>query len=124
MNRTIAMLVLIASVLLGLGWGVRQYGNTRVGAQELSTVKGAVQEAVAARDSAVAVDVSQAKENAAKAQQVRSVLIPARKKNAAIQAEVQVVCADAVGDAERIRLLNDAIRSTNRVIATSGIMPE
>lgn len=120
MNKTIAMLILIAAVLLGLGWGVRQYGNTRVGAQELSTVKEAVQEAVAARDSAVAVDVSQAKENAAKAQQVRSVLTPARKKNA----EVQVVCADAVGDAERIRLLNDAIRSTNRVIATSGIMPE
>lgn len=46
MNRTIAMLVLIASVLLGLGWGVRQYGNTRAGAQELGSVKEAVQAAL------------------------------------------------------------------------------
>lgn len=120
MNKTIAMLILIAAVLLGLGWGVRQYGNSRVAAQEISTVKEAVQEAVAARDAAVAVDVSQAKENAAAAQKVRSVLIPARKKNAAIQ----VVCADAVGDAERVRLLNIAITEANRVIATTGELSE
>lgn len=118
--KALGILALVVTVALVVVFGVRQYGNSRVVAQELSTVKEAVQEAVAARDSAVAVDVSQAKENAAAAQKVRSVLIPARKKNA----EVQVVCADAVGDAERIRLLNDAIRSTNRVIATSGIMPE
>ena len=30
-------------------WGIRQYGNSRVAAQELGTVKEAVQEAVAAR---------------------------------------------------------------------------
>lgn len=120
MTRVYAMLVMVCTMIMLAVFGVRQYGNARVTAQELGTVKEAVQEAVAARDSAVAVDVSQAKETATKAQQVRSVLAPARKKNA----EVQVKRVDAVGDAERIRLLNDAIRSTNRVIATSGILPE
>lgn len=120
MNKTIAMLILIAAVLLGLGWGVRQYGNSRLVSQEVSTVKKAVSEAVAARYSAVAVDVSQTKENAVQAQKVRAVLIKARKKNA----EVPQSGCDAVGDAERARLLNLAITEANRVVATTGILPE
>lgn len=120
MNKTIAMLVLIAAVLLGLGWGVRQYGNSRETAQELSTVKEAVSEAVAARKDAGLVDVSQAKENAVQAQKVRVVLTQARKKNA----EVPKSDCDAVGDAERIRLLNIAIGETNRVIAATSELSE
>lgn len=103
-----------------LFWGIQQYGDSRVSAQELSTVKEAVSEAVAARESAVAVDVSQAKENAAQAQKVRVVLTQARKKNA----EVPKSACDAVGDAERVRLLNISIAETNRVVAASGVLPE
>lgn len=118
------MLVLIAAVLLGLGWGVRQYGNSRETAQELSTVKEAVSEAVAARKDAGLVDVSQAKENAVQAQKVRVVLTQARKKNAAVRTEVPKSDCDAVGDAERIRLLNIAIGETNRVIAATSELSE
>ena len=120
MNKTIAMLILIAAVLLGLGWGVRQYGNSRVAAQEISTVKEAVQEAVAARDSAVAVDVQQSQEIAVQGRRVRSVLTSMKKE---IQ-DVPHPCADAVGDAERVRLLNIAITEANRVIATTGELSE
>lgn len=124
MNKTIAMLILIAAVLLGLGWGVRQYGNSRETAQELSTVKEAVSEAVAARESAVAVDVYQAKESAVQAQKVRVVLTQARKKNAAVKSEVPKSGCDAVGDAERVRLLNLAIVEANAVVAAPGVLPE
>lgn len=120
MNKTIAMLILIAAVLLGLGWGVRQYGNSRETAQELSTVKEAVSEAVAARKDAVLIDASQAKANAVQAQRVRSVLAPVKKE----MQSVPNPCADAVGDAERVRLLNRAITETNRVIATTSELSE
>ena len=124
MNKTIAMLILIAAVLLGLGWGVRQYGNSRVAAQEISTVKEAVQEAVAARDSAVAVDVQQSQEIAVQARRVRSVLAPVKKEIQYVPNPCKDSSADAVGDAERVRLLNLAITETNRVIATTGELSE
>jgi hypothetical protein len=110
----------VAIVALILVLGIRQYGNARVAAQELGSVKEAVQEAVAARESAVKVDVYQSAENAAKGREIRAVLAPVRKKNN----EIPKSDCDAVGDAERIRLLNLAIAEANRVIATSGKLPE
>jgi len=113
----VAGVLIVAVVLM---FGIKQYGNARVAAQELSTVKETVQEAVTAREDAVLVDVSQMKENAAAARKVRSVLIKVRKEIK----DVPSPCVDAVGDVERIRLLNLAISETNRVIATSGELPE
>ena len=120
MNRTIAALILVVVVLLGLGWGIRQYGNSREAAQELSTVKEVIQEAVAESKAAVAVDVLQSQENAASAQRVRAVLIQKRKE----MQDVPNPCADAVGDAERTRLLNRAIGEANAVIATTAELHE
>lgn len=120
LQKAMATLAVIATMAVVAVWGVRQYGNSRVAAQELGTVKQAVSEAVAARESAVAVDVSQAKENAVQARKVRVLVAQARKKNA----EVPKSDCDAVGDAERVRLLNLAIVEANRVISTSGVLPE
>lgn len=118
--KALGILALVVTVALVVVFGVRQYGNSRVAAQELSTVKEAVQEAVAARDSAVAVDVQQSQEIAVQGRRVRSVLARMKKE---IQ-DVPHPCADAVGDAERVRLLNIAITEANRVIATTGELSE
>ena len=64
--------MLIVAVLLG--FGVRQYGNSRVAAQELSNTQEAISEAVQARAKAGKVDAQQAKTNAAKRESVRLVL--------------------------------------------------
>ena len=124
MNKTIAMLILIAAVLLGLGWGVRQYGNSRAAAQEIGTVKEAVQGAVAARDSAVVVDVQQSQESAVQGRRVRSVLAPVKKEIQYVPNPCKDSGADAVGDAERVRLLNLAITEANRVVATTSELSE
>lgn len=113
MNKTIALVVLIVAVLLG--FGVRQYGNSRVAAQELSNTQEAISEAVQARAKAGKVDAQQAKTNAAKRESVRLVL---KEKQDALPEVV-----DCVGDVERIRLLNDAIREVNRIITAPGELP-
>lgn len=117
LNRLLAYAVALAAILAVLAFGVRQYGNSRVAAQELGTVKEAVQGAVRERKAAVKVDALQAKDNAAKRDAVRLVVRKA-------QDESKEIPRDCTGDAERIRLLNDAIRRVNAVLATTGNMPE
>ena len=121
MNKTITV-VLVVAILLGLGFGVRQYGNSRVIAQELSNTQEAVSEAVAARTAAGKVDVQQAHENTAKRESVRLVL--ERNRNATKVVHGAIGAPDCVGDAERIRLLNESIRAVNAVIAAPGVLPE
>lgn len=123
LNRLVALAVALVAVLAVLVFGIRMYGNSRATAQELGTVQEAVQEAVQARSEAGKVDVQQAQENRTKRESVRLVL--ERKRNA-IQAVPDCV-GDAVGDAERIRLLNESIRAVNAeiaVIAAPGVLPE
>jgi hypothetical protein len=114
------MLGIAGAVLLGLMWGVRQYGNARVATGDLVAVTQAVQGAVVEREVAVKVDVRQAKENRTSRDAVRSAVIRARKQNE----EIPKLGLDAVGDAERIRVLNVAIDKANEVVASTGILPE
>ena len=133
LNRLVALAVALLAVLAVLVFGIRMYGNSRVSAQELSTVQEAVQEAVQARAEAGKVDVQQAQENRTKRESVRLVLERAKgvvqEKRNAVQAipGVPDCVGDAVGDAERIRLLNESIRAVNAitaVIAAPGVLPE
>lgn len=122
LNRLVVLAVALLAVLAVLVFGVRMYGNSRVTAQELSTVQEAVQEAVQARSEAGKVDVQQAQENRTKRESVRLVVQEKRNAVQAVQA-IQGV-PDCVGDAERIRLLNESIRAVNAVIAAPGVLPE
>jgi len=123
LQKAIAYLVLIVT-LLGLGYlGIRQYGNARVSAQELGTVKQAVSEAVAERKAALAVDVSQAKQNSVVRDSVRAVLVQARKKDAETLVKNPVLPDCDAGDAGRLRLLNDAIGEVNRNVQRAGELP-
>lgn len=116
LNRLVALAVAVLTVLAVLVFGIRMYGNSRATAQELSTVQEAVQEAVQARAEAGKVDVQQAQENRTKRESVRLVL--ERKRDEIPESP------DCVGDAERIRLLNESIRAVNAVIAAPGVLPE
>lgn len=116
LNRLVALAVALLAVLAVLVFGIRMYGNSRVSAQELSTVQEAVQEAVQARSKAGKVDVQQAQENRTKRESVRLVL--ERKRDAIPKSP------DCVGDVERTRLLNESIRAVNAVIAAPGVLPE
>ncbi len=117
LNRLYAYAVALVLILGIVIFGVRQYGDSRVAAQELSTLQKASQEAQEGREAAVKVDALQATQGAAKRDAVRAVL--KRKQNELVQKELP----DCVGDAERIRLLNDAIGEVNRS-TTSGLLPE
>ena len=122
LNKVVLILagVLILAVLSFLG--VQAYGDKRAAQSELSGVKEAVSEAVAARTAAGKVDVQQAHENTAKRESVRLVL--ERNRNATKVVHGAIGAPDCVGDAERIRLLNESIRAVNAVIAAPGVLPE
>jgi len=113
----LCVLAVFLAVFLGLGWGVRQYGNSRVAAQELGSVKGAVQEAVQARASAVKADVKTANVKAVVAQDMRLVGISARKEMNAVFVS-ETIARDCVGPVH-YSVLNSAISEGNRAIEST-----
>lgn len=110
--------IVILCVALGLAWGVRQYGNSRVAAQELGTAKEVISEAVAERKDALDVDVRQAKQSAKARDSVRLAVTQARKQDAQVQ-----VGADCPSDANRLRVLNDAISKVNADVQRASELP-
>ena len=120
LQRLYIMLAVMAIVVLVAALGIRQYGNARVSAQELGVVKEAVSEAVVARTAAGKVDAKQAKEIVTKRDAVRRVIQKGRDE----VKDIESTGCDAVGDAERIRLLNLRIVEVNRIITSSGELPK
>lgn len=114
--------IVILCVALGLAWGVRQYGNSRVAAQELGTVKEVISEAVAERKDALDVDVRQAKQSAKARDSVRLVVTQARKQDAQVQVGIKPG-ADCPSDADRLRVLNDAISKVNADVQRASELP-
>lgn len=115
-TRWVALAVLLLALLVGAGWGVRQYGNSRVAAQELSTVKEAVSEAVAEQKAAVKVDVAQAEQRRALRDSVQS---PGIRKEKDEQDRLQ-----SLDPAVRLSVLNDRIARANAAIAAAGVLPD
>lgn len=115
--KQLLAILCVLGVFLGLGWGVYQYGNSQVAAQELGSVKGAVQEAVQARASAVKVDVRTANVKAVVAQDMRLVGITARKEMNAVFASEALPrdCAEPVD----YSVLNRVISAGNRAIEST-----
>ena len=115
--KQLLAILCVLGVFLGLGWGVRQYGNSRVAAQELGSVKEAVQEAVQARSSAVKADVKTANVKAVVAQDMRLVGITARKEMNAVFASEAIHrdCAEPV----HYSVLNRVISAGNRAIEST-----
>ncbi len=116
--KPLAVIVGVLAVLLGLGWGVRQYGNSRVAAQEIGTLKEVAQEAVQAHEAAVKVDVAQAKTIAVVRQRVRSVADSGRSADAQIR-DSSRDCRDV----DRLRVFNDAIDGANAVAERAAELP-
>lgn len=115
--KELTAILCVLAVFLGLGWGVHQYGNSRVAAQELGGVKEAVQEAVQARSSAVKADVKTANVNAVVAQDMRLVGITARKEMNAVFVS-ETISRDCVGPVH-YSVLNSVISEGNRAIEST-----
>lgn len=114
--RWVALAVLLLALLVGAGWGIRQYGNSRVAAQELSTVKEAVSEAVAEQKAAVKVDVAQAAQRRSLSDSVAS---PGIRKEKDEQDRLQ-----SLDPAVRLGVLNDRVARANAAVASAGILPD
>lgn len=115
-TRWVALVVLLLALIVGAGWGVRQYGNSRVAAQELSTVKEAVSEAVAEQKAAVKVDVAQAAQRRSLSDSVAS---PGIRKEKDEQDRLQ-----SLDPVVRLGVLNDRVARANAAIASAGILPD
>lgn len=123
LNRLWLYLIALALVLAIVVFGVRQYGKARVAQVQYEAVAEAVSGAVAERKEALGTDVAQAKQSAAVRDSVRSVLVQARKKNAKVPSPGAVLPDCSAGDAERLRVLNDAIAEVNRNVQRAGELP-
>ena len=115
--KELTAILCVLAVFLGLGWGVHQYGNSRVAAQELGSVKEAVQGAVQARASAVKADVKTANAKAVVAQDMRLVGITARKEMNAVFVS-ETISRDCVGPVH-YSVLNSVISEGNRAIEST-----
>ena len=120
LNKVVLILAVLVIVAVLSFLGVQAYGDKRVAQSELSGVKEAVSEAVAARTEAGKVDAKQAREIVTKRDAVRRTIQRGRDESKAVPIE----CVDVVGDSERIRLLNLQIAAVNTVIAESGELPD
>ncbi len=118
LTNVLAKAIVLVLVLGALIWGVRQYGNSRVAAQEIGTLKEVAQEAVQAREAAVKVDVAQAKTIAVVRQRVRSVADSGRSADAQIR-DSSRDCRDV----DRLRVFNDAIDGANAVAERAAELP-
>lgn len=113
LNRLVALAVALVILIGGAAWGIRMYGNSRVAAQELGTVKAAVQEAVERRDERVQRDVSTKAQRAATGRETRSAVKRTEESLANLKPESRtgvLLSPDERG------VWNDLIRDANRSI--------
>lgn len=109
-----SILAVVLIVTLVAVFGIRQYGNARVAAQELSTVTEAVSEAVQGQKEAASTDARQAKENAVKRREIAAVVNSGKARHAEAQLKVDVRSGVY---ANELRMLNDSIEAANRIIS-------
>lgn len=115
-SRLVALAVVLVAFVAVLWFGVHQYGNSRVAAQELSTVKEAVSEAVVEQKTAVKVDVAQAAQRRSLSDAVQSPGIRKEKDE-----QDRLMSLDPV---VRLGVLNDRVARANAAIASAGILPD
>ena len=113
LNRLVALAVALVILIGGAAWGIRMYGNARVAAQELGTVKEAVQEAVERRDERVQRDVSTKAQRAATGRETRSAVKRTEESLANLKAESRT---GLVLSPDERRVWNDLILDANRSI--------
>lgn len=120
-NKYALALAIALAILIGLGWGIRQYGSKRVQEDRASASAAVVAGARIDQKAALSTDIKQEQSKAVLTQHVRDVARMNKEKSNAVPKASAV--PDAVGDAERLRLLNDAIESANASIsaATEGL---
>lgn len=122
LQKAIAILALIATLAVVATLGIRQYGNARVAAQELGTVKEAVSEAVQERKQATKADAQAAIKKATMQQEMRSAGNLVRKE---MQNDMQDGLKAPTGqyrpctESRDDRVLNDFIQRGNRAIESS-----
>lgn len=121
LNRLVALAVALVLVIGGAALGIRMYGNSRVAAQELGTVKEAVQEAVERRDERVQRDVSTKAQRAATGRETRSAVKRTEESLANLKAssDANLKAESRTGlvlSPDERRLWNDLIRDANRSI--------
>lgn len=114
--RWVALAVAVVAIMGMVGFGIRQYGNARVAAQELSAVQEAVSEAVVEQKAAVRVDVAQAAQRRSLSDSVAS---PGIRKEKDEQDRLQ-----SLDPAVRLGVLNDRIARANAAIAAAGVLPD
>lgn len=117
LQKAIAILAVIATLAVVAMFGVRQYGNARVAAQELGTVKEAVSEAVAERKEAMKADAQAGAQKAVALDSVRTAGNLARKELHAQAVQEGAGCW-GVSDAD-VLVFNHFIHEANRVISAS-----
>ena len=113
LNRLVALAVAVLAIVAVLAFGVRQYGNSRVAAQEIGSVKEAVQEAVERRDERVQRDVSTKAERAATGRETRSAVKRTEESLANLKPESRT---GVLLSPDERRVWNDLILDANRSI--------
>lgn len=117
LNRLMALAVAVLAITAVLAFGVWQYGNSRVAAQELGTVKEAVQEAVLRRDERVQRDVSTKAQRAAVGRETRSAVKRTEESLANLNANLKAESRTGlVLSPDERRVWNDLILDANRSI--------
>ena len=117
LNRLMALAVAVLAITAVLAFGVWQYGNSRVAAQELGTVKEAVQEAVERRDERVQRDVSTKAQRAAVGRETRSAVKRTEESLANLNANLKAESRTGlVLSPDERGVWNDLIRDANRSI--------
>lgn len=119
LNRLVIAGVVLALILGGAIWGIRQYGNSRVAAQELGSVKEAVQEAVAAREESLKADVATEAQKRTTVQRVRVLAVQARKELNELDSKLETIGVPCAPNPESLRVWNDLIAEGNRAIESS-----
>lgn len=119
LNKYVLALAIALAVLIGLGWGIHQYGSKRVQEDRAGASAAVVAGARLDQKAALSTDIKQEQSKAVLTQHVRSVARVNKEKSDAVHETV----VDVVGDAERVRLLNDTIAAANASIsaATQGL---
>lgn len=123
LQKAIAILAAIVILAVVVSLGIRQYGNARVAESRQEHVENVLSEAVAARSSAVKVDVAQSTVRAAKAQEVRAAVISHRETLGKGISHYETAC-DPAADGERLRVLLSAAAEVNRIVESAAGVPD
>ena len=118
-TRILWTLGIALAALLGLWWGISQYGMRQVAEAKVEGTVEALQEAQETRKAEIKVDVQTKKKRRVALDSVRASGIPVEKRIEEVP--IPVECAP---DPELTRLLNSTIRDANRAIESSRIVPE